>query len=56
MSAGVWGFILQQLPSKLLLCTGAAHHLRCRRPGLLVNTASVAIFAMTQNGTMELVK
>eukprot|EP00913_Durusdinium_trenchii_P017776 g16703.t1 len=38
-SAGLWGFILQQVPSKMLLASG-----------LLVNALSVALFAVTQNG------
>eukprot|EP00438_Fugacium_kawagutii_P004515 Skav214454 [mRNA] locus=scaffold1870:77890:80866:+ [translate_table: standard] len=41
LSAGIWGYILQHVPSKLLLSTG-----------LLVNAISVAVFAVTQNGTV----
>ncbi|CAJ1456342.1 unnamed protein product [Effrenium voratum] len=38
LSAGVWGWVLQKVPCKVLLSAG-----------LLVNTISVAIFAVTQN-------
>lgn len=39
MSAGIWGYVLQHVPSKVLLSAG-----------LLVNAVSVAVFAVTQNG------
>lgn len=39
MSAGIWGYILQHVPSKVLLSAG-----------LLVNAVSCAVFAITQNG------